>query len=96
MSRKYELLCQIFYYLYFILKWLFNLQVILAIGGESSGMALGSVECFTLGYEGWKCIVPTSVQESEPCEDTRVIPTMHHPRFYAAVTAKDYEVFVIG
>ncbi|KAJ9583040.1 hypothetical protein L9F63_022619, partial [Diploptera punctata] len=71
-------------------------EVILAIGGESSGMALGSIECFTLGYDSWKCIVPTSVQEGEPCEETRVIPTMHHPRFYAAVTAKDYEVFVIG
>jgi hypothetical protein len=72
------------------------LQVILAIGGESSGMALGSVECFTLGYDSWKCIAPTAVYEGEPCEEARVIPTMHHARFYAAVTARDYEVFVIG
>ncbi|XP_069687912.1 kelch-like protein diablo [Periplaneta americana] len=71
-------------------------EVILAIGGESSGMALSSVECFTLGYDSWKCIVPTAVQEGEPCEDTRVIPTMHHARFYAAVAAKDYVVFVVG
>lgn len=68
----------------------------MAIGGESSGMALGSVECLTSGYDSWKCIVPTFVVQGEPCEETRVIPTMHHPRFYAAVTAKDYEVFVIG
>jgi hypothetical protein len=68
----------------------------LAIGGESSGMALGNVECLTSGYDSWKCIVPTFVVQGEPCEETRVIPTMHHPRFYAAVTAKDYEVFVIG
>jgi len=73
-----------------------SLQVILAIGGESSGMALGSVECFTVGYDSWKCIVPTIAHEGNPCEETRVIPTMHHARFYAAVTARDYEVFVIG
>ncbi|PSN37426.1 hypothetical protein C0J52_19033 [Blattella germanica] len=70
-------------------------EVILAIGGESSGMALGSVECMTLGYDSWKCLVPTSIQEGEPCEETRVIPTMRYPRFYVAVAAKDYEVFVI-
>lgn len=71
-------------------------EVILAIGGESSGLALGSVECFTLGYDSWKCIVPTAVHEDEPCEEARVIPTMRHARLFAAVTAKDYEVFVIG
>lgn len=59
-------------------------------------MALGSVECFTLGYDSWKCIAPTAVHEGEPCEEARVIPTMHHARFYAAVTARDYEVFIIG
>jgi hypothetical protein len=72
------------------------LQVILAIGGKSSGTVLSSVECFTFGYDSWKCIVPRIVHDSGLCEETRVIPTMHYARLYAAVTATEYEVFVIG
>lgn len=72
------------------------LQVILAIGGRSSGTVLGNIECFTFGYDSWKCIVPRIVRDGGPCEETRVIPTMHYARLYAAVTAREYEVFVIG
>ena len=68
----------------------------MAIGGKSSGTMLGSVECFTFGYDSWKCIVPRIVHDGGICEETRVIPTMHHARLYAAVTAREYEVFVIG
>nr|CAD7440605.1 unnamed protein product [Timema bartmani] len=71
-------------------------EVILALGGESNGMALGSVECFTLGYDTWRCIVPSLIQENGEFVDTRVIPTMQHPRLYPAVATRDYEVFVAG
>jgi len=68
----------------------------LAIGGQSSGIVLGSIECFILGCDSWKCIVPRLVCGGGICEGLRVIPTMHHARLYAAVTAREYEVFVIG
>jgi len=68
----------------------------LAIGGQSSGIVLGNIECFILGCYSWKCVVPRSVYGGGNCEGLRVIPTMHHARLYAAVTAREYEVFVIG
>lgn len=68
----------------------------MAIGGKSSGTVLGNVECFILGYDSWKCIVPRIVHDGGICEGSRVIPTMRHARLYAAVTAREYEVFVLG
>nr|CAD7265187.1 unnamed protein product [Timema shepardi] len=71
-------------------------EVILALGGESNGRALGSVECFTLGFDTWRCVIPSLIQENGEFVDTRVIPTMQHPRLYPAVATRDYEVFVAG
>jgi len=33
----------------------------MALGGESSTLVLSSMECFTLGYDGWRCSIPTAV-----------------------------------
>lgn len=68
----------------------------MAIGGMSSRTMLGSVECLTFGYDSWRCTVPSIVYGGGICEETRVIPPMHHSRSHAAVTAREYEVFVIG
>lgn len=86
--RRYSVVCNA--------AWYICLQVILAIGGQSSGIVLGSIECFILGHDSWKCIVPRTVCGGGICEGLWVIPTMHHARLYAAVTAREYEVFVIG
>jgi len=86
--HRYSVICHAAWYIY--------LQVILAIGGQSSGIVLGSIECFILGCDSWKCIVPRIVCSGGICEGLRVIPTMRHARLYAAVTAREYEVFVIG
>jgi hypothetical protein len=68
----------------------------LAIGGKSLGTVLGSVECTIFGCESWRCIVPRIVHDGGIIVGSQVIPTMRHARLYAAVTAREYEVFVIG
>ncbi|KAJ1529501.1 hypothetical protein ONE63_006274 [Megalurothrips usitatus] len=80
-----------------MLRFCDDQEVIFALGGESSGMALGSVECLTLGYDNWKCVIPTAVQNAGgACEDTKVIPTMRTPRSFFAVCYSDGKVYVAG
>ncbi|XP_067000718.2 kelch-like protein diablo isoform X2 [Anabrus simplex] len=70
--------------------------VILALGGISYDSIWSSVECFTLGYDSWKCVVPSVVPTTGAEHETQVIPTMSVPRYYFAVATLEYEVFVIG
>ncbi|KAK3923947.1 Kelch-like protein diablo [Frankliniella fusca] len=80
-----------------MLRFCDDQEVILALGGESNGMALGSVECLTLGYDNWKCVIPTAVQNAGGvCEDTKVIPTMKDPRSFFGICYSDDKVYVAG
>ena len=71
-------------------------EVILALGGESSGFVLNSMECYTLGYDGWRCSIPTAVALSGIPEPTQVMPPMKIQRIFPAVCSADYTIFVIG
>lgn len=68
----------------------------MALGGESSGFILNSMECYTLGYDGWRCSIPTAVALSGIPEPTQVMPPMRTQRIFAAVCSADYTIFVIG
>jgi len=72
-------------------------QVIFAVGGESQGQSLSNVECFMMGYDGWKCSIPRPLPTS-PSEslEMSVIPTMKQCRYYPATAAQKHSVFVIG
>lgn len=71
-------------------------QVVVAIGGESAGYVFNSMECFTLGYDGWKCSIPAAVAMSGMGEPTQVMPPMKVHRAFAAVCSSDYNIFVMG
>lgn len=68
----------------------------MALGGESSGFVLNSMECYTLGYDGWRCSIPTAVALSGIPEPTQVMPTMRTQRMFPAVCSADYTIFVVG
>ena len=71
--------------------------MIFAIGGESQGQSLSNVECFMMGYDGWKCSIPRPLPSatSEYCE-MAVIPTMKQGRYYPATASDTYTLYVIG
>lgn len=68
----------------------------MALGGESGGFVLNSMECYTLGYDGWRCSIPTAVALSGIPKPTQVMPPMCHQRVFPAVCSADYTIFVIG
>lgn len=70
--------------------------MILAIGGESSGMASQSVECYTLGYDKWRYIVPEFIIKRHETQNTNVLPPLRCARYYAASAHDSYHVYVIG
>ena len=71
--------------------------MIFAVGGESQGQSLSNVECFMIGFDGWKCSMPRPMPTtpSESSEMT-VIPTMKQCRFYPATAADKHSLYVIG
>ncbi|XP_046455212.1 kelch-like protein 3 [Daphnia pulex] len=71
-------------------------EVIVALGGESSGFVLNSMECYTLGYDGWRCSIPTAVALSGIPNPTQVMPPMRTQRIFPAFCSADYTIFVIG
>ncbi|XP_034249410.1 kelch-like protein 5 [Thrips palmi] len=80
-----------------MLRFCDDQEVLLALGGESCGMALGSVECITLGYDNWKCEIPTAMKTAGgACEDTKVIPPMQTPRSFFGVCCSDDKIYVAG
>lgn len=71
--------------------------MILAIGGESQGQSLSNVECFMMGYDGWKCSIPRPSSAAIPSEaDMVIIPTMKQCRYYSAVAYGNYSIYIIG
>ena len=68
----------------------------MALGGECNGYVLNSMECYTIGYDGWRCSIPTSISLSGLPEPTQVIPPMQMQRIFPAVVSSDYTIFVIG
>ena len=71
-------------------------KVIIALGGEAATTQLSSMECFTLGYDAWKCSIPTAVALSGIAEPTQVMPVMAAQRVFPAVACTDYTIFVVG
>ena len=92
-SKRYAVNFKMFSRFYVHLKFH---QVIMALGGESSGFVLNSMECYTLGYDGWRCSIPTAVALSGIPEPTQVMPPMRMQRIFPAVCSADYTIFVIG
>lgn len=74
----------------------FSCQVIFAIGGESQGQSLSNVECFMMGYDGWKCSIPVPASPNKEYAEMAVIPTMKQCRYYAATATQDYSIYIIG
>lgn len=68
----------------------------MALGGESGGFVLNSMECYTLGYDGWRCSIPIAVALSGIPKPTQVMPPMRTQRIFPAVCSADYTIFVIG
>lgn len=57
----------------------------MALGGESNTLALSSMECFTLGYDGWRCSIPLAVTLSgipEPAQVQYTPSTLFLSPFY--------------
>ncbi|XP_057378242.1 kelch-like protein diablo [Daphnia carinata] len=71
-------------------------EVIVALGGESNGFVLNSMECYTLGYDGWRCSIPTAVALSGIPNPTQVMPPMRTQRIFPAFCSADYTIFIIG
>ncbi|KAI9553491.1 hypothetical protein GHT06_021403 [Daphnia sinensis] len=71
-------------------------EVIVALGGESNGFILNSMECYTLGYDGWRCSIPTAVALSGIPNPTQVMPPMRTQRIFPAFCSADYTIFIIG
>ncbi|CAG7822048.1 unnamed protein product [Allacma fusca] len=70
-------------------------DVLFAIGGESQGQSLSNVECFMMGYDGWKCSIPRPSFNSEYSE-MEIIPTMKQCRYYPAIAYDQYSLYVLG
>ncbi|GLH04414.1 Ring canal kelch protein [Gryllus bimaculatus] len=70
--------------------------VIFTFGGQCEGAVWASGECFTASYESWRCVVPRIAPTSGAEDETRVIPSMNHGRYYFAVATTEYKMFVIG
>jgi len=72
-------------------------EVILAVGGETSSMALSSMECLASSDSSWKCTMPKVVKSSKSIShDDRVIATMRTGRCAAAVVHSDDKIIVVG
>ncbi|XP_033609735.1 kelch-like protein 2 isoform X2 [Cryptotermes secundus] len=72
-------------------------EVMLAIGGETyRSFCCRTCECLTLGYCSWEFTVPEALYFTGPHQKNQDIPPMSYGHICAAVTARDYEVFVIG
>lgn len=74
----------------------FFFKVIFAIGGESNGMASRSAECFKLGYDKWKYVVPMCTVKRNLTEYTSALPPLRCARYYAASANNMYKVYVMG